>query len=104
MPNLKTTLDALPELIKPESMELFEKYGVFSDREMHSRYEIRLEQYVLTIGVEAKLTMEIGTTIILPAALRYQTELAQNVAALKAAGVEAEHRCAASGFGTDRGS
>ena len=61
---------------------------MFSERELHSRYEVRLEQYALTIAVEAKLTLEIGTTIILPAALRYQTELAQNVAALKAAGIE----------------
>src|SRR3954453_22873407 len=37
LPNLKTTLDALPELIKPESIELFEKYSVFSERELHSR-------------------------------------------------------------------
>ena len=79
----------MAELIKPEAVELFEKYGVFNERELHSRYEVRLEQYVLTVAVEAKLAMEIGTTIILPAAIRYQTELAQNVAALKAAGVEA---------------
>ena len=89
LPNLKTTLDAVPELVKPEAVELFEKYGVFSERELHSRYEVRLEQYALTIAVEAKLALEIGSTIILPAAIRYQTELAQNVAALKAAGVEA---------------
>ena len=57
---------------------------------MHSRYEIGLEQYVLSVGVEANLTLEIGTTTILPAAVRYQTELADNVAALKAAGVEAD--------------
>ncbi len=57
---------------------------------MHSRYEIGLEQYVLTIGVEARLSLEIGATAILPAAVRYQTELAANVAALKAAGVEAD--------------
>src|ERR1700739_30366 len=88
LPNLKTSLDAIPELIKPETVELFAKYGVFGERELHSRYEVRLEQYALTIAVEAKLTLEIGTTIILPAALRYQTELAQNVAALKAAGIE----------------
>jgi glutamine synthetase len=88
LPNLKTTLDAIPELIKPESIEVFEKYGVFNERELHSRYEVRLEQYVLTIAVEAKLTLEMGTTVVLPAAIRYQTELAQNVAALKAAGVE----------------
>ena len=90
LPNLKTTLDAIPELIKPEAVEVFEKYGVFSERELHSRYEVRLEQYALTIGVEAKLALELGTTVILPAAVRYQTELAQNVATLKAAGVDAD--------------
>jgi glutamine synthetase len=88
LPNLKTTLDAVGELIKPEAVELFDKYGVFSERELHSRYEVRLEQYALTVAVEAKLAVEIGSTIILPAAIRYQTELAQNVAALKAAGIE----------------
>jgi glutamine synthetase len=88
--NLKTTLDALPELITPEALALFAKYGVFNEREQHSRYEIGLEQYVLTIGVEARLTLEIGSTTILPAAVRYQTELAANVAALKAAGVDAD--------------
>ncbi len=88
--NLKTTLDAIPQLITPEAIEVFEKYGVFNERELHSRYEVRLEQYALTIAVEAKLALEIGTTIILPAAVRYQTELAQNVAALKAAGVAAD--------------
>lgn len=87
LPNLKTTLDALPELIKPEALELFDKYKVFNDREMHSRYEIGLEQYALTIHVEAKLSLELASTVVLPAALRYQTEVAQNVAALKAAGM-----------------
>ncbi len=90
LPNLKTTLDAIPELIKPEAVEVFERYGVFNERELHSRYEVRLEQYALTIGVEAKLALELGTTVILPAAVRYQTELAQNVATLKAAGVAAD--------------
>ncbi|MFC9356023.1 glutamine synthetase III [Rhodococcus sp. NPDC057014] len=90
LPNLRTTLDALPELITESAVELFGKYRVFNDREMHSRYEIGLEQYALTIGVEARLTLELGQTSILPAAIRYQTELAQNVAALKAAGVDAD--------------
>jgi glutamine synthetase len=90
LPNLKTTLDAIPELIKPEAVELFERYGVFNERELHSRYEVRLEQYALTIAVEAKLALEIGSTVILPAAIRYQTELAQNVATMKAAGFPAE--------------
>lgn len=90
LPNLKTTLDAIPELITPEAVAVFEKYGVFNERELHSRYEVRLEQYALTIAVEAKLALELGTTVILPAAVRYQTELAQNVATLKAAGLDAD--------------
>ncbi|HEX3567565.1 MAG TPA: glutamine synthetase III [Acidimicrobiales bacterium] len=90
LPNLKTTLDALPELITDESMELFSKYGVFSHREMHSRYEIALEQYTLSIGVEAALTLEMAKTIILPAATRYQTELALNVSSLAAIGQETD--------------
>ncbi|MCV7225421.1 glutamine synthetase III family protein [Mycolicibacterium komossense] len=90
LPNLKTTIDAIPELVKPEAIEVFEKYGVFNARELHSREEVRYETYVLTVNVEAKLTLEVGSTVILPAAIRYQTELASNVAALKAAGVEAD--------------
>jgi len=88
--NLRTTVDALPELISPEAIELFSKYKVFTDPEMHSRYEVGLEQYVNSVGVEARSILELGTTVVLPAAVRYQTELAGNVASLKAAGVEAD--------------
>ncbi len=86
LPNLKTTLDALPELLTDESMELFSRYGVFNHREMHSRYDIALEQYILSIDVEAALTLEMATTVIMPAAMRYQTELALNASSLAAVG------------------
>ena len=89
--NLRTTLDALPELITESAMDLFDKYKVFNHREMHSRYEIGLEQYALTIGVEARLTLEMGATVILPAAVRHQTEVAINIGALAAVGVEPDH-------------
>jgi glutamine synthetase len=90
LPNLRTTVDALPELITDEAMDLFSKYGVFSHREMHSRYEIALEQYILSIGVDARLTLEIANTVVLPAATRYQTELATNLASLKAIDAEGD--------------
>jgi len=90
LPNLRTTIDALPVLISEPAIALFEKYSVFSPREMHSRYDIGLEQYAMSIGVEARLTFEMGSTMVLPAALRYQTELAQNVGALLAASVPAD--------------
>jgi glutamine synthetase len=88
LPNLRTTLDALPELITEEAMDLFSHYGVFNHREMHSRYDIALEQYILSVGVEARLTLEIANTVVLPAAMRYQTELATNLGSLKAIDAE----------------
>ena len=88
LPNLRTTLDALPELISDEALDLFSHYGVFTHREMHSRHDIALEQYILSVGVEARSTLEIANTVVLPAALRYQTELASNLASLKSIGAE----------------
>ena len=75
LPNLKTSLEALPVYEKPEVIQAFEKYGVLSPRELHSRYEVYVEQYVKTLLVEAKLTVKMAKTQILPAALRYQKEL-----------------------------
>ncbi len=75
LPNFKTTVDALPVLNAPETVKLFDKHGVLTPRELRSRYEIYLEQYVKTVLVEAKLVVKIGKTIILPAAIRYQAEL-----------------------------
>jgi len=63
LPNLHTTLDAVPELITAEAMELFSHYGVFNEREMHSRFDIALEHYILSIGVEARATLEIANTV-----------------------------------------
>jgi glutamine synthetase len=86
--NLKTTPDALPQLVKPEIKKLFEKYGVLSTRELESRYEIYLEQYIKTVSAEARLTYEIGQTMIFPAAIRYQNELASTCANLKLVGYQ----------------
>ena len=87
LPNYKTTVDALPVFTKPDVIALFDKYKVLTPRELNSRYEIYLEQYCKTVNVEANLTAKIAKTTILPAAVRYQSELAENVATLKAAGV-----------------
>jgi glutamine synthetase len=87
LPNFKTAVDALPVLQKPEVIALFDKYKVLTPRELHSRYEIYLEQYCKTVNVEAKLTTKIAKTTILPAALRYQRELAETANAVKTAGL-----------------
>ena len=85
--NLKNTVDALPELVSKEAVRVFETHKVLNEREVHARYEIMLEQYVKTINVEAQLMVLMANRYILPAALRYQTSLAQSVAAGRAAGV-----------------
>jgi len=85
--NLKNTVDALPELVTPEAIKVFETHKVLNEREVHARYEIMLEQYVKTINVEAQLMVLMANRYILPAALAYQTCLAQSVSAGKSAGV-----------------
>ncbi|HBX79219.1 MAG TPA: glutamine synthetase type III, partial [Acidimicrobiaceae bacterium] len=54
--NLRTTVDALPQLDTQEAKDLFEKYEVLSNRELASRYEVYLEQYMLSVTVEARQT------------------------------------------------
>jgi glutamine synthetase len=85
LPNLKNTIEALPALISKKNLEVFEKYGVLSDREAHSRYDIYMERYCKDINTESQAAINIAKTMILPAAYRYQGELASTAAALKTA-------------------
>jgi glutamine synthetase len=94
LPNYRTTVDALPVLEKPEVVQLFDKYEVLTPRELHSRYEIYVEQYNKSVAVEAKLVAKMAKTQIRPAAVRYVTELAAGLAAAKAAGLPADSKLA----------
>ena len=86
LPNLRTSVDAIPEFGSEEAVALFEKYSVLSPREVESRVDVKLEQYAMAVIVEAKLTARIAKTMIFPAAIRYQSELATTCANLKAVG------------------
>ena len=86
LPNLKTCIEALPQLTSPDVLAIFEKYGVLSPRELQSRQDIYAEQYVKTILTEAKLMVEIARTSIFPAAVRYQSQLASACTNLKQLG------------------
>jgi len=88
LPNLKTTVDALPAIIRKDSIDVFGKYKVYSERELHSRYAILCEHYIKTINVEGRTSLMMAKTMILPAALRYQGELATIFAAAKNVGVD----------------
>src|SRR5678815_5324728 len=86
LPNLKTSVEALPVIASKEVVALMEKYKVLSKRETHSRMDIYVEQYCKAVNVEANLMIEMARTKIYPAAIRYQGELAATAASLKAAG------------------
>ncbi len=86
LPNFKNTVDALPHLMDKENVEVLAKYGVLTERETHSRCEIYLERYVKDVNTESRVCLTIAKTFILPAAYRYQGELAQTAAAMKQAG------------------
>jgi len=86
LPNLRTSVDALPVLDSPEVVAMFDKYSVLSPRELQSRMEVYLEQYCLTVGLEARTAIEMAKTVIFPAAIRYQGQLAQTCVNLKAVG------------------
>jgi len=86
LPNLRTSVDALPVLESPDVVAMFDKYSVLSSRELQSRMEVYLEQYCLTIGLEARTAIEMAKTVVFPAAVRYQGQLAQTCANLKAIG------------------
>jgi glutamine synthetase len=69
--NLRTTVDALPWLIEPQTVETFGKYEVLSQRELESRYDVFVEQYVVKVNIEAETAADIARTMLLPAALRH---------------------------------
>jgi len=86
LPNLKSTVDVLPIIIRKDVVDLFEKYKVFSKKELESRYNILTENYVKTVAIEGKTALMMAKTQILPAALKYQKEVGESIAAAKAAG------------------
>jgi len=88
LPNLKSTVDAIPVLVEEKNIKVLEKHGVLNRAEVHSRYEICLENYIKTIRIEALTMIEIASRQILPASLAYVRKVADTVASLNAANTD----------------
>ncbi len=82
--NLKSTPEAVPHFIAEKNICLFEKHGVFTAAEMHSRCEILLEGYCKTLDIEACTMLDMARKNILPAVLKYTRKIAEGAAAKKA--------------------
>jgi glutamine synthetase len=88
LPNLKTTVASIPELISDAAVKLFGKHGVLTKGELESRYEVYLEEYCMRLNIEAGVTTEMAERLIFPAVSAYTSELATSVTDQKGLGLK----------------
>lgn len=87
LPNVRNTVESLKAFITPKAIGLFGKYNVLSKDELHSRYDIYVEQYAKQINIEAMTAIQMTHRQYIPAAIRYVTELGASLAAAGKHGV-----------------
>jgi glutamine synthetase len=88
LPNVKTTPFALDAMITKKAKQLFESNHVYNHAELEARHEIELEKYIKKVQIESRIMGELATSHILPAAIRYQNLLANNIRGLKEIGLD----------------
>jgi len=81
--NLRTTIDALPRMIEPKNIKLFADHRVFSETEVRSRFEIKLEEYTKIINIEAETALMMAKREILPAVMKFTGDVARQAKAIK---------------------
>ena len=86
--NVKTTPEALDFYVSKKAIKVFTENNVLSEKEIHARHEIELEKYMKKVQIEGRMIGEIAMTHIVPAAVRYQQELAQSIQLSESAGVK----------------
>jgi glutamine synthetase len=83
LPNIASSSEALKAFIKPESLKLFEKHGVFTSVELNARYIIWLDIYEKVLDIEAKTLAEMANTMIIPKALEFEQKLGDSLKTLE---------------------
>ena len=89
LPNLRSMVDAVPELVKPASVALFAHQGVFTEKELRARADVSYELYAKTINIEALTMIDMAGKDIVPAVVRYTGELARAAREVESLGVDA---------------
>ncbi len=88
LPNVKTTPLALDAMVTKKAKDLFESNNVYTHDELEARHEIELEKYIKKVQIESRIMGELATSHVLPAAIRYQNLLANNIRGLVDAGLK----------------
>ena len=89
LPNIPSMVDAVETLTTEKSIHLFEKFGIFTEAELHSRAEVLYETYAKTINIEALTMIDMANKQIIPSVMRFSKSLADTVVAIQAAGGDA---------------
>lgn len=77
--NLRTTPDALGAMLSEKNLDLFSRHKVFSEKEMHARYEIELETYCKTVNIEALTMLDMASRDIFPAVSSFGAKIAESI-------------------------
>ena len=85
LPNIKTMVDAIPAIVTKKAVNLYKRFGIFTETELKSRAEIKYEEYAKLVNIEACTMIDMASKSIIPACIRYGKCLADTVIAIKAA-------------------
>ena len=86
--NLKSTPEAVPTFLAQKNVDVFSKYGVYTEAELQSRVEILLDEYCKTLNIEALTMIDMAKKEILPAAAKYIKDIAKTAELAKSCGAE----------------
>jgi len=89
LPNIRSMVDAIPELTDPDSVALFERHGVYTEKELLARADVSYELYAKTINIEALTMIDMAGKDIIPAVIRYTKELAEAASLVEGLGMDA---------------
>ena len=85
LPNIGCMVDAIPVLMMEKSVKLFDKFHIYDKNELQSRVEVLYETYAKVKGIEAQTMLHMTSKHYIPTVIRYVTELAESVNAVRAA-------------------
>ena len=88
LPNINSMVEAIPSLVTDKAIQLFGKFGVFTEAELRSRAEIQYEGYSKALNIEARAMIDIASKHIIPAVMRFSRNLAGTVNEIKTAGAD----------------
>ena len=87
LPNIKTTPTALDAYMTDKAKNLFSKNNILSEKEQEARHEIYLENYIKKVEIESSLVEDLAMNQILPACIRFQSDLFKNIKSASEAGI-----------------